>query len=174
MPSAWIERRAPGGATRYRVRYRIGGRESVPHLGGTFKTMREANARKAWVLGELANMRVPRVELLAETPQAPTFATAAAQWQAARVDIAPSTSDQHRIQPAKLTPIIGKRRIDSLTPQDFIDVLATLHGDGVARETIRKTLGAAAMTLDHASVAPNPARDRAIRLPREELEEINP
>ena len=30
------------------------------------------------------------------------------------------------------------------------------------------------MTLDHAGVTPNPARDRSIKLPREEPEEINP
>ena len=30
------------------------------------------------------------------------------------------------------------------------------------------------MTLDHAGVTPNPARDRSVKLPREEPEEINP
>jgi integrase len=49
-----------------------------------------------------------------------------------------------------------------------------LHEQGTARETIRKTLGAGAMVLDHAGVAPNPARDRSTKLPREEPEEINP
>jgi len=44
----------------------------------------------------------------------------------------------------------------------------------VARETIRKTLGAGAMALDHAGLSPNPARDRSIKLPREEPEQINP
>ena len=61
-----------------------------------------------------------------------------------------------------------------LTARDFVDVVAHLHGDGVARETIRKTLGAAAMALDHAGITPNPARDRSIKLPREEPDEINP
>jgi integrase len=37
-----------------------------------------------------------------------------------------------------------------------------------------KTLGAGAMALDHAAISPNPARDRSIKLPREEPEQINP
>jgi integrase len=70
--------------------------------------------------------------------------------------------------------LIGSRRIDTLSAQDFIDVVAQLHEQGVARETIRKTLGAGAMVLDHASITPNPARDRSIKLPREEPVQINP
>lgn len=47
MPSAWLEKRpAKHGKTRWRVRYRLGGRESVPRFGGSFKTQREALPRK--------------------------------------------------------------------------------------------------------------------------------
>jgi integrase len=174
MPSAWIDRRRAAGGTRYRVRFRVGGRESVPRYGGIFGTMREARARQAWILGELAAMRVPDLATLSAAPTAPTFTDAAKAWQAARVDVAASTALQHRIQLDKLIPIVGKRRLDTLTAQDFIDAVARLHADGVARETIRKTLGAGAMVLDHAGVAPNPARDRSIKLPRQEPEQINP
>ena len=59
-------------------------------------------------------------------------------------------------------------RSTSSTRPDFIDVVAQLHATGYARETIRKTLGAGAMVLDHAGLEPNPARDRSIKLPREE------
>lgn len=90
------------------------------------------------------------------------------------MDVADSTRTQHRIQLDKLLPLIGSRDIDTLTAQDFIDVVADLHAKGTARETIRKTLGAGAMVLDHAGVDPNPARDRMIKLPREEGEELNP
>jgi hypothetical protein len=53
-------------------------------------------------------------------------------------------------------------------------VVATLHGQGTARETIRKTLGTGAMVLDHAGTNPNPARDRSIKLPPDDSEEVNP
>ena len=63
MPSVWLEKRGD----RHRVRYRIGGGESAPKYGGSFGTKREALIRKAWVLGELAVMRIPNTKLLEET-----------------------------------------------------------------------------------------------------------
>ena len=173
MASCWITlRRTRSGKRRYRVEFRVGGRESATRFGGSFKTKREADERKRWVAGELAAKRVP--DLGWRELAAPSFAQAAKDWQAARVDVAESTRDQHRIQLDKLLPLIGSRRLDTLTAQDFIDVVAQLHAQGVARETIRKTLGAGAMALDHAGIEPNPARDRSIKLPREEPEQINP
>jgi integrase len=155
--------------------WRFGPRSTNPRYGGSFKTLREAKLRRDWITGELAAKRVPDLSwFAAEAPKQPTFAEAAKRWQTARVDVADSTREQHRIQLDKLLPLIGHRRIDTLTAQDFINAVAHLHGEGVARETIRKTLGAGAMTLDHAGVTPNPARDRSIKLPREEPEEINP
>ncbi|HET6656666.1 MAG TPA: hypothetical protein VFG61_02100, partial [Gaiellaceae bacterium] len=60
MPSAWIERRQTGkGGSRYLVKYRLGGRESAHRYAGSFSTRREALARRRWVAGELAAMRVP-------------------------------------------------------------------------------------------------------------------
>ncbi len=72
MPSAWIERRETGGGeARYLVKYRLGGRESAHRYAGSFPTRREALARRRWVAGELAAMRVPRLggagEMASET-----------------------------------------------------------------------------------------------------------
>jgi integrase len=54
-------------------------------------------------------------------------------------------------------------------------MVGDLVAKGQARETIRKSLTALAMTLDHAGVTPNPARDRIrVRLPREEPHEVEP
>jgi integrase len=136
--------------------------------------MRLARIRAAFVESELAAGRIPDPLGESRAVSAPTFDQAAKAWQAARIDVAASTRDQHRIQLDTLLPLIGSRPIDTLTAKDFIDAVAHLHGAGTARETIRKTLGAGAMVLDHASVDPNPARDRAIKLPREEPEEISP
>jgi integrase len=173
VASTWITTRVTkAGAKRYRVEFRLGGREAPTRYGGSFPTKREALERKAWLAGELAGKRVPDLNWNEST--SPTFEQVARNWQAARVDIAESTREQHRIQLDKLLPLIGGRRIDTLGAQDFIDVVANLHAQGVARETIRKSLGAGAMALDHAGLTPNPARDRSIKLPREEPEQINP
>jgi integrase len=175
VASVWIRERATKtGEKRYWVEFRPGGREERTRFGGSFPTKRLARIRSAWIEGELAAMRIPELRHVDDQPAAPTFEQAAQAWQASRLDIAASTRLQHRIQLDKLLPLIRSKRIDELTARDFADVVATLHAQAVARETIRKTLGAAAMTLDHAGIVPNPARDRSIKLPREEPEEINP
>jgi integrase len=155
------------------VEYRPGGREEGVRHAGSFKTKRLAAIRAAFVEAELAAGRLPVFKVAAPEAQ-PVFQQVARAWQASRLDIAASTRDQHRIQLDKLLPLIGARPIDTLTAADFANVVSTLHGNGTARETIRKTLGAGAMVLDHAGVVPNPARDKSIKLPREEQEEINP
>jgi hypothetical protein len=67
MASVWIRPRAKkDGSKRYRVEYRLGGRESAERYGGTFRTMREATLRKAWILGEIAARRVPNLNALIE------------------------------------------------------------------------------------------------------------
>jgi hypothetical protein len=175
VSSVWIRSRtAKDGSSRSLVEYRPGGAEERVRHAGSFRTKRLARIRVGFVEGELAAGRIPDLALTAQAATAPTFEQAAATWRASRVDVAETTSEQHRIQTDKLLPLIGTRRIDTLDAAAFVDVVAKLHGAGVARETIRKTLGAGAMVLDHAGVQPNPARDRAVKLPREEPEEINP
>src|SRR5689334_13854485 len=47
MPSAWIEKRSTAkGETRWRVKYRLGGRESSLMSGGTFATKELAKKRR--------------------------------------------------------------------------------------------------------------------------------
>ncbi len=71
--------------------------------------------------------------------------------------------------------MLGKRRLDSITAQDVADLVVLLDSEGAKRESIRKVVNAVAMVLDHAGVAPNPARDRVrIRLPYERRPEIAP
>jgi hypothetical protein len=82
------------------------------------------------------------------------------RWQASRVDVAEATQVQHRTALNRALPIIGTVRIDAITPQQVADLVAALHTAGKARESIRKTVTALAMVLDHAGISPNPARDR--------------
>ena len=176
MPSAWIaKRRTASGGTRYRVMWRTGGRESVPRYGGSFATMREATARRAWVVGELAAMRVPDLTLLAEAPKAATVTDAARAWQASRVDVAEGTKALHRVALGRVLPILGDRRIDTITTADVAGLVETLHARELKRETIRKSVTVLAQTLDFAGVTPNPARDRVqVRLPREAAADLEP
>ena len=88
------------------------------------------------------------------------FAQAAERWQASRVDVAEATTDSAPDGAQPGAPVLGNRRVDGIAPQDVADLVADLHGDGKARESIRKTVTALAMVFDHAGVRPNPARDR--------------
>jgi integrase len=176
VASVWIRTRPTrDGGRRYRVEYRLGGRESRSHYGGSFRTMREAKIRRDWVAGELAALRVPDLTLLREPAMLPTLAEAAQRWQQSRVDVADATRLQHRTALRKALPVLGKRRLDTITAQDLAELVARLDSEGAKRESIRKVVNAVAMVLDHAGVAPNPARDRVrIRLPRERRPEIAP
>jgi site-specific recombinase XerC len=55
------------------------------------------------------------------------------------------------------------------------ELVASLHSDGLKKQTIRKTVSVLAMVLDHARVQPNPARDKVtVRMPREERRIVEP
>jgi len=175
MACSWIEKRSRNDGVRYRVRYRLGGSESVPKLGGTFRTLREARARRDWVLGELAGMRVPNVGALATHTPSPALATVAEEWRSSRVDVADGTAATHKVNLARILPRLGTRSLDSLDAADVARLVSDLNSAGLKRESIRKTLATLAMVFNYARVAPNPARDRTtVRLPREEKVELNP
>jgi len=177
MPSVWIERRETSdGRSRYLVKYRLGGRESANRYAGSFATRREALARRRWVAGELAAMRVPRLSELEQVEgAAPTLAEVAETWRASRLDVAEATAVGHRVQLKRVLPVLGSRRVDEITTADVARLVTAMHEEGRKRETIRKSLTVLAQVLDFAGVKDNPARDRIhVRLPREEREEPSP
>jgi integrase len=131
-------------------------------------------SRRAWVLGELAAMRVPDVSLLAEPEASPTLAEVAARWQESRVDVSENTRLQHRSAIRAMVPLIGSRPIDKLTIADANDLIANLAAAGRKRETIRKTVFALGMVLKYAGHGWTEAEKEQIRLPRGERAEIVP
>jgi integrase len=175
MASSWIRTRtARDGSKRYRVEFRVGGRESRPRYAGSFRTLREANARKAWVTVELSNMRVPDTRLVAE-PEAITVRQVAARWQASRVDVSAGTAQTYKVALGRLLPRLGDRAVERIDAQSVANLVAELHEGGLKKQTIRKTVSVLAMVLDHARVQPNPARDKlTVRMPREERRELHP
>lgn len=165
MASAWIERRATKRGTTYRVKYRLGGRESVPRYAGAFRTMRDARTRLDIVRGDLAALRVPDVRI-AEPAPVETLRGVGDRWRTSRLDVADATRVTHRTNLARIIRELGDRRIDAITAVDVVTLVEQLHEGGTARESIRKTLSTFAMILDFAGVAPNPVRDRTVKLPR--------
>jgi integrase len=172
MPSAWVERRPSGRGTRYRVKWRAGGREDVPRAAGTFGTAREAKIRRDWVAGELAAMRMPDLRLV--TASGETLAEAAGRWKTSRVDVAPGTTQTYDVALGRLLPRWGTKPLASITSADVAGLVAQLHGDGLRKQTIRKTVSVLAMVFDHAKIDPNPARDKDVEMPREEKRIVEP
>ena len=177
MPSVWISRREGATGSRHRVLYRIGGHEETPKYGGSFKRVQDAHARRRWIEGELAAMRMPDLRLLVETPKSPTLVEAAETWRSSRVDVAEQTANMHRSSVArifKVAPHLRSRRIDELDVDDVTALIAALVETGYRRESVKKSRDALAMLLDFHDAKPNPARDTRVKLPREEREEPDP
>ena len=178
MPSSWIVTRpTTGGDKRYRVEYRLGGRESATRYGGSFKTKREADERRRWIDGELAGRRLPELRSLEVGRAAPTLVQAADNWRASRVDVAEQTAHMHRsafVRIFRVKPALRARHVDEITRVDIAGLIAELAAAGYKRETVRKTRTALAQTLDFYGVTPNPARDDRVKLPRERKTHLPP
>jgi integrase len=177
MASTWIERRAIGAGTAYRVRFRLGGRESPPRYAGAFGTMREAKIRRDWVAGELAAMRVPDVgALTANQKRARTLADAADAWRRSRVDVADGTMQTYVVAINRLREQgMSTRAVDTIDAHVVAELVGQLAEAKLRKQTIRKTVSVLAMILDHESVQPNPARDKlTVKMPREAKRIVDP
>jgi hypothetical protein len=173
MASTWIiTRMTKDGGKRYRCEFRTGGRESATQYGGSFRRKGDAEARKRWISRELAEGRVPNLRATIEAP-ALTVAVACERWRLARIDVAESTKTRNGLELERIGRLLGSDRVDELTPAVVAGFVAAL-AENYSRATIRKNLQTLQMVLDHAGLSPNVARDRQVRLPRGEQEEINP
>src|SRR4051812_41324945 len=128
MPSSWIVPRASAGdSKRYLVRYRLGGRESQQRHAGSFRTRAEALARKRWVDGELAAMRIPEPRSLdAPAPGARTLLRVAEAWRASRVDVAPGTAQTYGVAINRLRERMGDVSLDTIDAAKVAELVATL------------------------------------------------
>jgi integrase len=179
VASVWIRtRRTKDGDPRYRVEYRIGGRETHTRFAGSFRTKRLATLRAAWVERELAEQRVPDLTLVdAAAVTLPTLLEASEAWRASRVDVDEQTANMYRsafVRVFKVAPELRARRLDKITVDDVAGLVAALAAVPYKRETIRKTRTALAQTLDFYAIAPNPVRDERVKLPKERKPHIPP
>ena len=141
MPSTWLTRRTVAdGSARFRVEYRVGGRESPTRYGGSFRTKRDALARKAWITGELAAQRVPDLKVLAAETLAAILADVATRWKTSRVDVSAGTMKTYEVALGRLIPRLGTRALDSIDAPAVAELVAELHHAGLKKQTIRKTV----------------------------------
>ena len=176
MPSLTITTRRTSSGPRYVVRYRLGGRAYPVEHGGSFKTLKEAKARRDLIGGALAAGRNPRELLEALTAPATvaparTFAEWGRLYKDSRRDVAPSTLANIETHLKALAPSFGDRDPKALTRADVDEWIA---GCGLSPGSLRPYLQTFKLVLDYAGCEPNPARDKRVKLPPIEAEEINP
>jgi integrase len=182
MPSAYInrtDRRSSDGRStvRYRVLYRIGGRGYRLLHGGSFETLREAKARRDWIAGELAAMRIPDLELLERRVDVVLLRDLAGRWRESRIGVSEGTAKTYDVNLGRILDVLGDRDVAAIEPADVAELVARLDADGLARESIRKTLSTLALVFDFGGRKGerNPARDRdSVQLPYEQREELAP
>jgi integrase len=174
VPSASITvRKTKGGGRRYAVRFRLGGRAYPVERGGSFATMREARVRRDLIAGELAAGRNPQHIL--RRPVHVDMRDVSAwlkAWKETRVDVAQATLTAYDIHSPRIERTFGTRDSQTIAwneIQEWIGANADLKPSSLARYlmTFRQV-------LDYAGVEPNPARDKRVKPPRVEHEEIEP
>jgi integrase len=165
---------------RYRVQYRLGGRGSPVHSAGSFRTEREARARRDLVAGELAVGRDPgellrRARSEPEPTQTVLLRECADQWLESRVDLRPTSVEAYRRRTDYICASFGAHdplKITSAEVQTWIGKTTKVMKPG----SVRKYLGTFATVLDFAleDGAFNAARSRKLTVPRHEKDEPQP
>ncbi len=115
MPSASITTRVTRkGERRYDVRYRLGGRAYPVVRAGTFKTEKDAKARRALVAGEIAHGRNP-ADLLAALATVKLTAVSFGAWGdrflQSRIDVDANTIKNYRSSIRKISDDYTRRLI---------------------------------------------------------------
>jgi hypothetical protein len=130
VASSFIVRRVGG---RWQVRYRLGGLESRIRYGGTFRTQREARARRDWIAGELAAMRVPALELLAASDRSSrteTVRAAAEAWRSSRLDVSAGTDATYAVSIGRILPALGSLELGRPDTRRVARFVAELNEGG--------------------------------------------
>lgn len=176
MPSLTITTRQTASGPRYVVRYRLGGRAYPVQHAGSFRTLKEAKARRDLIGGELAAGRNPADTLraLLELPApAATIATWSDRYIASRLDVDTNTLKSYRTALRKIEATFGTRDPQTITPAEvagWVSSLAETHKPG----TVRLYVLTFRMLLDYCQTEPNPARDPRVKLPKRVREEPSP
>jgi integrase len=161
---------------RYQVVYRRGGRAFKLETAGTFPTQREAKTRRDLVAGWIAQGKNPKTELAilaaTHTPER-TYRKVAEAYKTSRIDTADETKKSLESHLKRLLPIFGDSLPALITVTDCIEAVAVLAGE-LKPSSLSRYWATHRLILDFARVDPNPARDKAVKLPRIEQEQKQP
>jgi integrase len=177
MATIMITRRGTQSGPRHVVRYRLGGRAYPIVHAGSFRTLKDAKARRDLIAGEIAYGRNPGDVLAAlmsaETRPIETFSVWGDRYLASRIDIDSNTSKNYGSALKVIGEAFGDRDPAKITASEIAEWIAKM-----AETRKPGTLGqyriVFRLALDHAGVDPNPARDPRVKLPKNVRDEPNP
>lgn len=177
MATVTITTRQTTTGPRYVVRFRLGGRAYPIVHAGSFRTMKEAKARRDVVAGELAAGRNPKDLLRAMTSDVTrptmTINAWAEKFITSRIDIDANTTRNYKTALKKVGETFGDRDPATITVDDvagWVSDLATTYKPG----TVQLYLLTFRMLIDYIGLDENPARDPRVKLPKRVREEPNP
>lgn len=178
MSSAWIRaRETTSGEKRYQVLYRRGGRSFKLETAGTFKTKRDARARRDVVAGWLAAGLNPKTELAkaaAPAPERITLAAWAVRYEKSRIDLADETIKNVRSHIKKIAAAdIASKPAEAITYNDIAEIVVEWQ-ETLKPSSIKRYVNTLKLIFDYASVDPNPARDPRVRLPAITTAQVDP
>lgn len=175
MATVTITTRRTRSGRRYDVRFRLGGRAYPVVRAGTFKTEREAKARRDLVAGEIAHGRNPAdlLERLAPVQTFDTFETWAERFVASRIDVSENTRKMYRSHLRKIGAKFSDRDLTAITAADVAEWVA-VQANERKPGTVAQYLDCFKVFLDFVGLEPNPARDPRVKLPKRVTEEANP
>jgi integrase len=172
MASAYvITRTTSTGAKRYYVRYRLGGRTYPSQHGGSFKTMKEARARRDLIAGELAAARIPADAIRPAAPVAKTtIADHFTAWKQSRLDLDERTLENTDFHWKRLAPVFATMTAEEVTHAHVQQwITETMNSEKpLSPRGLRGYVGTLKQVLDFVGLDPNPARDRRIKYPSAE------
>jgi integrase len=177
VPSLTITTRiTKTGERRFVVRYRLGGRAYPIVHAGSFRTLKEAKARRDFVAGELAAGRNPADALRTNAYVRPLTLTIEAwseKFISSRIDVDANTIRNYRTALKKVCVTFGDRDPASLTVDDvagWVSAIADIYKPG----TVQLYLLVFRLLIDYCGIDPNPCRDPRVKLPKRVKEEPNP
>ena len=180
MGSAWIQKRKRKKGHSFRVLYRLGGRDFPVLYAASFNTAREASYFISRLRDEIAKGidRFDLAPLIGATKQKeiPLLPDAATDWGAAKHNVIETTREQHRSDLArvyKVRPEFRKLRLDQITVDKAVDLLAGMIEEEYAPGTIRKSFLALSMVLQHFDM-PDVTKAKQVMLPEDGQGEGHP
>ena len=172
MATATITTRRTSSGPRYVVRYRLCGRAFPLIHGGSFRTLRDARARRDLVTSEIAAGRNPAELLGAMLSPAPKVTTASyfEVWKQSRLDLDPRTLANCDFHWKRLEPAFGELAPEEITYTHVQEWIAdNARGERpLTPKVLRDYVGTLKQVLDFAGLEANPARDHRVRFPTAE------